>query len=396
MSREYREAHRLPCPIFRRCPRRHPPPRRSDKMLAQAVQAEVDAFLAERDHLVDENGRRQVVRNGHLPEAQRSRRLVGGTRCPAAASPRSSAAGRSSERRSPRRSCRPTCARPSRSRSLIPWLYLKGVSTGGFCRSPAGPPRPQRQGPLGLHRHPPQERLGDRSTRLGRAARSERQAVRVRLGRRHPLQRPSGSTENRKQCILVLMGATAQGTKELLAIQTATARARPPGRAAASSFDSDGLEDPPNAGDRRRRARLLGGALASCSRRPESSAAGCTRPPTSSTSCRSRAAARQGGLHEIWQAETAGGRNGLRQFLEKYEAKYPKAARCSGEGSRALLAFYDFPAEHWRHLRTRIRSSRPSPRSGSEPRRPKAAVAGSPRSRWSSGWPSQLKRDGER
>ena len=58
-------------------------------------------------------------------------------------------------------------------------------------------------------------------------------------------------------------------------------------------------------------------------------------------------------LHEIYLAET---RQQAEQafdfFLEVYQAKYPKAADCLSKDREALLAFYDFPAEHWRHLRT--------------------------------------------
>lgn len=58
-------------------------------------------------------------------------------------------------------------------------------------------------------------------------------------------------------------------------------------------------------------------------------------------------------LHEIWQAETKADANkALDNFLEKYEAKYPKAAECLRKDKDVLLRFYDFPAEHWAHLRT--------------------------------------------
>ena len=58
-------------------------------------------------------------------------------------------------------------------------------------------------------------------------------------------------------------------------------------------------------------------------------------------------------LHEIWMAE---GRDDAEKafdlFIDSYQAKYPKAADCLDKDHDALLAFYDFPAEHWVHIRT--------------------------------------------
>jgi len=58
-------------------------------------------------------------------------------------------------------------------------------------------------------------------------------------------------------------------------------------------------------------------------------------------------------LHEIWMAETKANANkAFAQFLETFEAKYPKAAACLAKDQDVLLTFYDFPAEHWVHIRT--------------------------------------------
>ena len=61
----------------------------------------------------------------------------------------------------------------------------------------------------------------------------------------------------------------------------------------------------------------------------------------------------KGDLHEIWQAETrAAATKAFDHFLEKYAVKYAKACECLKKDRDELLAFYDFPAEHWGHLRT--------------------------------------------
>jgi len=58
-------------------------------------------------------------------------------------------------------------------------------------------------------------------------------------------------------------------------------------------------------------------------------------------------------LHEIWQAETCeSAKRAFDAFVEDFEAKYPKAVACLVKDRDTLLAFYDFPAEHWKHLRT--------------------------------------------
>ena len=58
-------------------------------------------------------------------------------------------------------------------------------------------------------------------------------------------------------------------------------------------------------------------------------------------------------LHEIWMAETrADAERAFERFLAAYSAKYPKATECLAKDRKSLLAFYDFPAEHWKHLRT--------------------------------------------
>jgi transposase-like protein len=58
-------------------------------------------------------------------------------------------------------------------------------------------------------------------------------------------------------------------------------------------------------------------------------------------------------IHEIWMSETKEDANkAFDAFLETYQAKYPKATERLAKDRDVLLTFYDFPAEHWRHLRT--------------------------------------------
>ena len=101
------------------------------RMLMQAIEAEVETFLAAHGELVDEQGRRRLVRNGHAPERQ----LQTGIGPLEVRRPKVRDRGRPrmpSRSGSPRRSCRLTCGGPGTSRNCLPWLYLKGISTGQF------------------------------------------------------------------------------------------------------------------------------------------------------------------------------------------------------------------------------------------------------------------------
>ena len=73
-------------------------------------------------------------------------------------------------------------------------------------------------------------------------------------------------------------------------------------------------------------------------------------------------------------------------FIESYALKYEKAADCLGKDRDTLLAFYDFPAEHWKHLRTTNPIEAPSPPCATAPSDRRAVCRTGPRSRWSSNW----------
>ena len=79
-------------------------------------------------------------------------------------------------------------------------------------------------------------------------------------------------------------------------------------------------------------------------------------------------------LHAIYEAESrTAAEKAFDHFVAKYGAKYDKAVDCLSKDREALLAFYDFPAEHWKHVRTTTRSRAPSPPSGCEPPRRRVA-----------------------
>ena len=58
-------------------------------------------------------------------------------------------------------------------------------------------------------------------------------------------------------------------------------------------------------------------------------------------------------LHQIWMApDKAEAQEHFDDFINIYGAKYPQATQCLQKDRDELLTFYDFPAEHWRHIRT--------------------------------------------
>jgi len=84
-------------------------------------------------------------------------------------------------------------------------------------------------------------------------------------------------------------------------------------------------------------------------------------------------------IHEIWMADTRQhAAKAFDAFLEKYQAKYPAACECLAKDRDVLLAFYDFPAEHWKHLRTTNPSNRRSPPFGYASAAPRAVARGAP------------------
>ena len=181
------------------------------RMLAQAVEAEVAAWIDAHGHLVDDQGRRQVVRNGHLPE----RTIQTGLGEIEVKQPRVH------DRRDPERrekftpAVLPPYLRRTRSlEELIPWLYLKCISTGDFSealQAILGPDAPNLSATT--------------ITRLKAVWEADHEAWSKRslAGKRYVYVWADGvhfniRLEGGRQCILVLMGATAEGKKERIAI----------------------------------------------------------------------------------------------------------------------------------------------------------------------------------
>jgi transposase-like protein len=318
-------------------------------LLAQAVEAEVEGFLSKHTDLKTADGHRRVVRHGHLPE----RAVMTGIGPVGVRQPR--VRDRAAAADDPRRvrfapSILPPYARRSKSiETLLPILYLKGVSTGELSDALAAL--------LG------KDAAGLSATTVGRlkdAWQDDHALWRKRdlSTKRYVYVWADGvhleaRLEDEKQCILVLIGATPEGRKELIGFTDGARESAHDWRELLLDLKRRGLQGQPE-------LAIADGALGFWK------AAGEVWPATRGQRCwvhksanvlaklpKSQQPKAKRALQEIWMAETkAEAEAAFDAFVESHAVKYDKAAQCLAKDREALLAFYDFPAEHWKHLRT--------------------------------------------
>jgi len=184
------------------------------RMLAQAIEAEVEVFLAAHAGLVDQQGRRRLVRNGHAPE----RRLQTGIGPLEVRRPKLRDRGGVGDGGPIRftSAILPAYLRRTRNiEELLPWLYLKGVSTGQFAEaltSLLGPDAPGLS-PSTVRRLT--EGWQDEHERWQKRDLSARRYVYLWADGVYFTPR----LDHERQCLLVLIGADASGRKELLAVE---------------------------------------------------------------------------------------------------------------------------------------------------------------------------------
>ena len=315
-------------------------------MLSTAIEAEVAEWIDAHRHRIDEEGRRQVVRNGYLPR----RTITTGIGPVEVCQPRVHDRRTKGEAEPFSSKILPPYLRKTKSiEELLPWLYLKGISTGDFneaLQALVGPECP------GLS--------ASTVTRLLEGWQAEYQEWSKRsLAEKHYVYlwvdgiHFNIRLEEDRQCILVLMGATADGRKELIAIVDGYRESEQSWMELLLDVKSRGLSIDPKlaTGD---------GALGFWKALPK------VFPTTRTQRCwvhktanvldklpkRLQPRAKQA-IHDIWMADTRQAANqAFDSFFVAYEAKYPKACECLAKDREELLTFYDFPAEHWKHLRT--------------------------------------------
>ena len=315
-------------------------------LLVQAVEAEVAQWIERHAHLKDENGHRQVVRNGHLPK----RKITTGVGQMEIEQPRvhDRRVGEAAEKFTSK--ILPPYLRKTKSiEELIPWLYLKGISTSDFgeaLQSLLGRDVP------GLSASTITRLKSSWETDYrdwSKRSLKDKQYVYVWADGVHFNIR----LEEDRQCILVLMGATADGKKELIAIADGYRESAQSWRELLLDVKARGLDVDPKlaTGD-----GALGFWKALREVWPATREQRCCVHKTANVldklPKRLQPAAKEK-LHNIWMSETREHANeAFDLFLETYQAKYPKACECLAKDRDVILTFYDFPAEHWIHLRT--------------------------------------------
>ena len=318
------------------------------RLLADAVEAEVEAFIAAHGDLADEAGRRRVVRHGYQPE----REVQTGIGAVAVRRPRVRDRQPDSGRGRIRftSSILPPYLRRAKSvEELLPWLYLKGISTGDFGEALAallGPDAP------GLS--------ATTVTRLKTAwaEEYERWLRRDLSTKRYVYLWADGvyfspRLEHDKQCLLVIIGADEIGNKDIVGLSDGYRESEQSWCELLLDLKRRGLTASPElaTGD-----GALGFWKALRQVYGHTREQRCWVHKTANVlnklpkSVQGKA---KGHLQDIWMAETrVDAENAFDFFLQAYSAKYPKAVECLVKDRDRLLTFYDFPAEHWKHVRT--------------------------------------------
>lgn len=318
----------------------------AQQMLAQAIEAEVAEWIDAHAGATDASGRRQVVRNGYLP----SRKIVTALGEIPVRQPRVHDRRPEDEREKFTSKILPPYLRKARSiEELIPFLYLKGISTGDMneaLQSLLGPDCPGLSATTVTRLKAVWEQEYDQWSKRSLEG---KQYVYVWADGIHTNIR----LEEDRQCILVLMGATEDGKKELIAMTDGHRESAESWRELLLDVKRRGLTVEPKLaiGD-----GALGFWKALFEVFPNVREQRCWVHKTANVLDKlpkGKQPKAKAMIHDIWMAETKEEANqAFDAFIETYEAKYPKATECLAKDRDALLTFYDFPAEHWRHLRT--------------------------------------------
>lgn len=321
---------------------------RARELLEAALDAEVAEYVEAFHELRDTKGLRLVVRNGYKPEREVQTGLGAVPVKPPRVNDRRS--DEDGERLRFESEILPRYMRRTRSLDeLIPWLYLKGISTGDMSDALAailGKDAP------GLS--------ASTVVRLKEGWEEEFKAWSSRSleGKRYVYFWVDGiyanvRLEEDRPCILVVLGATAEGVKELVAVQDGYRESEQSWLELLVGLKNRGLGEGPElvVGD-----GALGFWKAVKKVYPKARWQRCWVHKTANVlnklPKKSHGAAK-GAIQEIWMAQTKeAAEKALGTFEEAYGAKYPKAVECLAKDREALLTFYDFPAEHWIHLRT--------------------------------------------
>jgi len=320
------------------------------RVLAEALQAEVDEHIDRFRTVVGADGKRRVVRNGYLPE----REIQTGAGKLAIKQPRARVKGDvhcdgDEELKFESKLIPPYLRKAKSIEELIPWLYLRGISTNDMEEALSAL--------LGLNAVGLSPSSVVRCKKIWEAefgAWDQRSLQ----GKRYVYVWADGVYFNvrltgERACILVVIGATAKGKKEVIAIHDGMRESEISWTEVLEDLKARGLEDSPMVavGD-----GALGFWKAISKIWPETRHQRCWThkmanvlnklPKSAHTHAKKL-------LQAIWMAETrVGAMKAFDVFVSTYDSKYPKAVACLMKDKDQMVTFFDFPAEHWRHIRT--------------------------------------------
>jgi putative transposase len=316
--------------------------RGAQEMLQKAIENEVADYVRDHEGQKDEQGKQQVVRNGFLPQ----REILTGVGKLEAKQPRvrHRHGGQFSSNILP-----PYMRRVASLDALIPALYLRGVSTGDFGEALEAILGPQAVGLSATN-----------IVRLKAGWEDEYRAWKKRdLSQKRYLYLWADGVhfnvrlEEERTCILVVIGALEDGTKELVAVEDGYRESKDSWRDLLRGLKKQGLQHAP-------KIAVGDGALGFWGALSEEYGGvreqRCWVHKTANVldkmpkGLQPRAKEK---LHEMYLSATkAEALKAYQEFLSLYEVKFPKACECLAKDKEVLFTFYDFPAEHWIHLRT--------------------------------------------
>jgi putative transposase len=315
----------------------------AQQLIQEAVEVELQELLAVHRERRTAEGNTGVVRNGHLPE----RKLQTGIGPVTVKIPKVRA--KSGEPVTFRSALVPPYVRKTQSlEAALPWLYLKGISTGEMREALKVLVGPQAKG-LSASTVSRLKQVWAREYRKWREEdlTKERWVYLWADGVYSGLR-----AEDAKLCALVIIGVNERGEKHFLAIEDGIRESTQSWREILLKLKSRGMNSPDLAvgdgamgfwaaldeiyGDTRQQRCWMHKTMNVLNYLPKSS----------------QVKAKEA-LHNIWQAETkVDAEKAFDLFIKTYEAKYPKATLCLQKDREELMAFYDFPAKHWQSLRT--------------------------------------------
>jgi transposase-like protein len=317
------------------------------KMLTQALEAEVDLFVERHQYVLDDEGRRLVVRNGY----NEPRRIVTGAGQLEVETPRvdDRVLEKHNEPRFRSGIIPPYLRRTTSINELLPVLYLKGISTGDFSEA--------LQSILG------KDVVGLSAETIVRL--KSVWAEEYELWNKRDLSNEqyvyvwvdgvyfNVRLDDDRQCILIMIGARPDGTKVPIAIQDGFRESKESWRSIIRDLKQRGLKTGPKLaiGD-----GSLGFWAVLDEEYPETQQQRCWVHKTGNVldklpdSLQGRAKSM---IHNIYLAPSKKDANiAFDKFIDEFALKYPKATECLAKDRDNLLSFYDYPAEHWPHLRS--------------------------------------------